>query len=241
MRLLRDSSIETKLRLLTAAAVMVALGVACTAFVVHDVRTIRTAKVRQLSTLAKVLGSNTTAALDFHDHDTAAELLSSLRGEPSVEIACLYDAAGRPFATYSREPPGQPAIPPVPSAARVTFTDSGHLEVVSEVRRQDEALGVLVLRADMRDLHAQLMQYAWIVIGAAVTALGVSILLTSRLQWLITTPILRLFNVMKRISTEDDYSLRVEEEFGYDELGTLCKGSNAMLGGDITVESKPGE
>jgi len=228
MRGFRDSSIETKLRLLTTAAVVVALSLACTAFVVNDVHRIRTSKVQQLSTLAQVLGANTAAALDFHDSDTAAELLSSLREQPSVELACLYDARGKPFATYPKELPPTETIPPAPSTSGATFTDSGHLEVVHELRHPGEKVGVLLLRAGMDDLRAQLVQYAWMAIGATVGALIISLLLTGRLQRLITTPILNLFNVMQRVSEEGDYALRVEES-GRDELGTLCKGFNAML------------
>jgi len=228
MRSFRDRSIETKLRLLTTTAVAVALGLACTAFVVNDVWRIRTSKVQQLSTLAQVLGANTAAALDFHDSDTAAELLSSLREEPMVEFACLYDARGKPFATYPKQFPPTITIPPVPSTSGATFTDSGHLEVVHELRRPGEKVGVLLLRAGMHDLRAQLIQCAWMAIVATVGALVVSLLLTGRLQRLITTPILNLFNVVQRVSEEGDYALRVEES-GRDELGTLCKGFNAML------------
>ena len=43
-----------------------------------------------------------------------------------------------------------------------------------------------------------------------------------------TTPILRLVEAMRRVTSEDDYSIRVEN-WGDDELGVLNDGFNAML------------
>ena len=74
---LRDRSIKTKLNLLTTLAAAVALLLSCVAFFTHDVRMIRASKARQLSALATVLGSNTTAAL-----------LATRTGAPTAVISC---------------------------------------------------------------------------------------------------------------------------------------------------------
>ena len=74
-----DCSVRTKLRLLTAAAVALALSAACIAFVIKDAQTLRTTKAMQLSALAEVVGANTTAALEFHDPANAEGLLASQR------------------------------------------------------------------------------------------------------------------------------------------------------------------
>src|SRR5215831_12648493 len=100
MRWYRDLSIRTKLSLLVLLAGGVALLLSATCFVLNDVATIRSSMVKQISVLAEVLGTDSTAALDFQDADRATELLSTLRREPSVKFACIYDAAGEPFAKY---------------------------------------------------------------------------------------------------------------------------------------------
>ena len=93
-------TINAKLTLLTTVAAGVTLALSCVAFLFNDVRMIRASKVQELSALATLLGANTTAAVEYDDPKLATELLSSLRQQPSVEFACLYDAHGRLLATY---------------------------------------------------------------------------------------------------------------------------------------------
>ena len=61
-----------------------------------------------------------------------------------------------------------------------------------------------------------------------VLALAASILLSSRLQRLISVPILRLSAAAQRISLERDYAIRVTKTAN-DELGTLYDQFNGML------------
>jgi hypothetical protein len=57
-----------------------------------------------LGVLAEILGSNSTAALDFRDQDAGAELLSGLHAKQHIVAAYLYLADDRLFASYLRDP-----------------------------------------------------------------------------------------------------------------------------------------
>ena len=113
MNLLRNVSINGKLTFLVVVTLVTALSLSYTAFVINDVRMIRKGMVRQLSSLVDVLGSNTSAALTFDDSETATQLLGSLKMQPMVRSACIYDAKGAVFATYSFDPES-PTFPPAP-------------------------------------------------------------------------------------------------------------------------------
>jgi signal transduction histidine kinase/CheY-like chemotaxis protein/HPt (histidine-containing phosphotransfer) domain-containing protein len=227
-RFARHRTLAAKLSLLTAVAAGVALVLSCVAFFANDVRTIRNSKSEQLSALATILGSNTTAALEFNDAKTATELLASLREQPAVKLACLYDRQGKAFATYPADLPQDFVLPPVPSADRTIFTDSGHLEVSQNIGHDGEKVGSIYVCAGMDELQKQIWDYARITLTVLVVSLTVSLLLARRLQRFITAPILRLVEAMKRVTREDDYSVRVER-VGDDELGVLNDGFNAML------------
>ena len=125
----RYGTLAAKLNLLTVVAVGVALALSCVAFFVNDVWSIRNSKREQLSALATILAQTTTAALEFSDAKTAVELLASLRQQPAVEFACLYDQQGKAFATYPAILPQGFVLPLAPSGSRAIFTDSGCLEV----------------------------------------------------------------------------------------------------------------
>ncbi len=226
MRSFRDFSINTKLNLLVTVAGGVALLLSCAAFVVNDYRTLRASKVRQLTALATVLGSNSTAALTFDDPSTGKEILASLREQPTIMFACLYDAEGDIFAVYGAPPENHHSLPPGTDGHR--FTEQGYLDVTRHIVEDGQPIGTMHIRATIADLHAQLRQYAAIVAVVMVVSLGGSILLSSRLQRVVSLPILRLADAAQKISEAGDYSIRVTKDAD-DELGTLYDEFNNML------------
>ncbi len=103
MRSYRDLSIRHKLQGIVIIACAVALVVASAAFTIYDRTTFLRAKARDLIASAKMIGSNSTAALTFHDSKSAQETLSALQANSHVIHACIYDSDGKVFATYSRD------------------------------------------------------------------------------------------------------------------------------------------
>ena len=65
--------------------------------------------------------------------------------------------------------------------------------------------------------------------AAVAAAIFTSFWLAARLQQQISGPIVNLAQTMKRVSLEEDYSLRVERS-SQDEIGSLIDGFNEMLG-----------
>jgi two-component system, sensor histidine kinase len=221
-------TINAKLTLLSAVAVGVALSLSCIAFFVNNVQMIRASKVREFSTLATILGANTTAAVEFNDVKTATELLASLRQQPTVEFACLYDAHGKLFATYPAELPEGFFVPPPPTTNGATFVGSGRLDIAEKVASGGDKVSTIYLRASMRELQKQIWDYVWITLAVLVVSLAISVVLARRLQRFLTTPISRLAEAMQRVTREDDYSVRVEN-LSSDEMGVLNVGFNTML------------
>jgi signal transduction histidine kinase len=227
MKAYKDLAINTKLTLLVVLAGGVALLLSCIAFVTNDVRMIRSSTIQQISTLALVLGSNSTAALNFDDAKTAAELLTSLRKQPNVELACIYDASGRVFATYHRGDQ-MAKIPTAPAQIGFAFTRDGYLDVSREIRHDGRLLGTIYLHTSMHDLYDQIFWYVNIVAAVMIVSLAASILLSSRVQRGISAPILKLAETAEQISTDNNYAIRVTK-IANDELGTLYDQFNAML------------
>ena len=221
-------TINAKLSLLTAVAAGVALSLSCIAFFVNNVWMIRASKVRELSTLVTILGANTTGAVEFNDKKVATELLASLRQQPTVEFACLYDAHGGIFATYPDSLPDSVVIPPEPSASGSTFVGSDRVDITQKFNAGSDQISTIYLRASMRELRKQIWDFVWITLTVLAASLAVSVLLSRRLQRFVVEPIQRLVDAMKRVTNEDDYSVRVEKRSN-DELGLLDDGFNTML------------
>lgn len=225
---MKDRSIKTKLSLLVTAATSLALALSCVGFAVYNVKMLRASKVQELSALATILGYNTASALAFDDPKMATLLLGSLRQQPSVESAWLYDAKGELFSTYPANLPPSQLTPPAPQASGSGFTSPGWLDVYQVILRDNEKLGSIHIRASLRDLERQFVTYSLIALLVLSLSLAGSFFLARRLQRFLTTPILRLVEVMHRVAKEDDYSIRATK-FADDELGVLNDGLNAML------------
>ena len=227
MRVFKDFSIKSKLNLLVLIAGGTALLLASIALVVNDANLIRSSKVQQLSALANVLGANSTAALTFDDPAAARETLSSLNLQPTVRFACLYNAKGRVFATYRRAG-GEAFAPPLPRAGGHEFVAGNYLDVTEEIIHSGEKIGMVYLHVSMDDLSAQLRRSGTIVAIVMAVALGVALVLSSRLQSIVSGPILQLAQSARKISANGDYSIRVRK-CANDEMGMLYDDFNAML------------
>jgi len=227
MRSYKDLAINSKLTLLVVLSGSVALLLSCIAFVTNDVRMIRLSMIEQMSTLAEVLGSNSTAALSFDDAKTAGELLTSLEKQPSVELACIYNAAGKVFATYHRGD-SMPSVPSVPPPTGYEFTTDGYFNVSRRIQHDGGTIGTIYLHANMSELYDQIFWYVNIVAMVMIGSLAASIMLSSRMQHAISAPILRLAEAAEQVSVENNYGIRVSR-IADDELGTLYDQFNAML------------
>jgi len=226
MQLPKTLSIKTKLNLLTFVVGGVALLLSAAAFVVNDVQMICSSKAQQLSALAKVLGSNSAAALTFDDPAAAREVLASLALQPTVKSACLFDAKGRVFASFAAATTGTdlPTEPP-PDGHRY---QGNQLVVVQTITHDNTYVGKILLMAGMDDLRAQLFRYVAIVAIVLPLSLAAAMGFSQRLQRIVSDPVLKLARTAQQISAKDDYSIRVEKKSN-DELGTLYDEFNAML------------
>src|SRR4051812_18689650 len=95
---LKDRPLRQKLIAVMTMTTVIALIVAFVAFVVYDRITARVQLVRDLASLANVVGSNSTAALSFEDHKVGREMLETLRVRPNVVSAALFNSSGAMFA-----------------------------------------------------------------------------------------------------------------------------------------------
>jgi len=208
-------------------------------FVVAEVYSFRRALLDKTSSLAKILGSNTVIPLVFRDYRSAEEILSSLRAEPLIEQAYIFDRHDEPFAQYIHAGAGNRAYNTesiVPSWENLQGKGNeenycftfGHLALFHPVFHGGEKIGMVYLQAGMGVLYARLLHYTLgaVLFIAAFSCVAYS--LAARLQKLISGPILHLAEKVKMVSEKKDFTLRVESRTD-DEIGKLVDGFNEML------------
>jgi two-component system sensor histidine kinase/response regulator len=223
-KVLSNISIKRKLTIVTMATSCAALAVACTLFIAYDYVTFRQMLAKEISTMANIVGGNSTAALSFDDKASASEILGRLHAEDSIQTAALLDSAGELFTSF------QAAGWPVSGCHGVTgasFTQGG-LIVTEPIALAGERIGTICIQSDLSDLEARLRGYG-IILGVVLLLSSLTALVLSEpLQRVISGPILRLAQTARTVAIERDYSVRAERGSD-DELGRLTDDFNAML------------
>ena len=108
----RNVSLKRKLIQIILLTSWSTLLVSSIAFVAMDIITYRQAIVKDISSLAQVVGLNSSGALVFNDPRTAEKNLSALVETPHVSLACIYDKEGKIFATFNPQNTDHILIPP---------------------------------------------------------------------------------------------------------------------------------
>ena len=227
MRIFRDRSIKKKLTLMIMLTSSIALLLACTALVIHELITFRRAITDDLKTLAQIIGDNSAAALVFDDRSSAEETLAALGAERHIVSACLFKPDGRVFAKYHRGNVNKDFLSP---ELREDGTDirNGHLTLFQQIILDGEKIGTTYIQSDMQELYSRLEWYIGIVAIVILASSCVAFLLSARLQRVVSEPISHLAQTMKAVSKEKNYAIQVEKT-NIDELGVLIDGFNEML------------
>jgi signal transduction histidine kinase/DNA-binding NarL/FixJ family response regulator len=224
---LNDLPIRRKLTLITMVSSMVALTLACAAFVIHDVATSRDQMVKDWSSHADIVGNNSTAALGFRLADDAQSNLDSLGVEPHLTDAAIYDADGTLFASFSRGGDAGAVRPEASPTPGHVFRNK-HLELTRPILLDGKPFGTIYVRANLETLDARVLRYAVITVLVLAGSATVAYLLVVWLQPVITEPVVHLAETARTISAEKNYAVRAVKR-GNDELGALIDCFNEML------------
>jgi HAMP domain-containing protein len=205
----------------------VALLLACAAFTSYEWVAFRRGIAAHVTGVAQVVGANSSAALAFRDRSSAQEILSGLRTESHLMRACLYEPDGEVLASYTRPNAGADVCPSLDPGRTEGFEEDSFY-VWKLVRQNEQVMGALYLQSDLAEMNVRLAQYGWIAAGVLAVSLISAFLLASRLQSVISMPLIFLAGIAKKVSTDKDYSIRAEARSN-DEIGVLIQGFNEML------------
>jgi signal transduction histidine kinase len=235
----RNSPIRRKLMLIVLVTIISVMGLAIVIFYVDDVLSFRHREVEHRQSLAKIVGRNTLAAIDFNDREAARETLGGLAEDHHIQSAWVVLASGEVFASYVRHP-GKEDLPTVSRGGKLVIAsgalteESGAIHILSRIKtvcpviQDGEMISTVVIISDTGELQSRMLGYLVLIL---LVSCGTSILgyfITLRLQRIITDPLTELVQTMERVRSTRDYSHRVAYR-GRDEIGTLTGCFNQML------------
>lgn len=196
------------------------------AFFIYEVIIFKQTSVDNLTTIGKMIGSNSTAALAFDSQEDASDILQALRAEKHIVVACVFSQDSAVFATYP-DSIANYLIPERPGTIGFNF-DRDALKGFLPIQQGSQQLGTLYIHSDLSAIYNRMTSYIGIAFIFIIVALVIAYLLAQRLYLGITKPIFKLTVAARAISQEKDYSVRVDK-FNDDELGILTESFNLML------------
>ncbi len=228
--ILQNASIKKKLQAIILVTAGTVLLLSYLLFMLVDILSARDETSMRLQTLATVLGANSSAAIIYSDHKATAEILSTLSSQHNIIWAGIL-IQDNIFAEYqspqfqATEEIEQQNIMQQQAESSFLFD---HVTVKAPITFDGNTIGHIHIIGNMSRAQATLIQQAWLGMGIFAISMLLALILSSRLQSIITTPVKRLLKTMEKVASENDFSCRAEH-LSNDELGTLVDGFNTML------------
>src|SRR5215471_5098082 len=209
---LRNASIKHKLTVMAMLTSSIAVVLSSASFLVYDLISFKQLLSQDLMTQAQIISYNSAAAMAFKDEAAATVTLSALKAKDDVVAAVLYTADGRAFAHYYRSHE-TPVLPNNIEAKGSRFTGN-NIEVINDVTLSGERLGTLFLQSDMQRWNTR-GRHMGVILGMFVLISGAfAWFVSSRLQKLVSGPILGLEQTMRAVSPEKNYGVRAVKTSG---------------------------
>ena len=229
MRTFRDLPIGTKL-------IIVTVGVSSLAFLFSGLLELtnvyfdsRKDLIRLTDSEAHIIGSQTSAAIEFGDVGAAKENLNALNRNPAINLVCLYRGDSHLFVFYSRRVDADAVHCPA-AAAPQTVYHSDFLHLYRDIILADALVGRIYIRKDLTEHRLRLWRLVFVKVSSAIIAILLVFILIRGLQKSIIAPVNELASAAEQFALTHDYGLRVKLEEGRaDELGVLSLAFNNML------------
>jgi methyl-accepting chemotaxis protein len=246
----RDWPVGYKLMFMMMVASSSALLLVCSVLLGYDVVTSKKATAEHLSTLGQIIADNSKAALSFGDPNAAGEVLATLKAEPHITAACIFDKQGKPFAFYHPRGAGEVEAPPLRSPG--TYYEANSLVQFLPMTLSGEQIGSVYIASDLSVVTQHYISYAVIAIAVMVFSWFASLLVATRMRLTITAPLNELITVARSIGDSGCLEHQIDAD-RKDELGDLARSFNGMIaylkemaavsegiaGGDLSSEVAP--
>ncbi len=225
--LLPTPSIRNKLVLLSFSLLLIIISLVYLLVFHQQKRLLQAQLAESMTAQARLLATNSQAAIAFLDRFEAERLLSSLTVNPAVEVGIAVLADGTVLARYRRGPAGEHKIPA--GEKSIEFTDT-HLIIREAIQLlgQEKAAGRIELLVSLEQYRQTMQRTVAETSALLLIALLVSLALTRYVVGKLTRPLENLDNLVKRVSSQASLDQRVSID-SHDEIGRLGQGFNRML------------
>jgi PAS domain S-box-containing protein len=224
-------SIKGKLTAIILTVTILAMGAGFGVIIYTNIKRFKIENRSTTMLQAELLAYDCSPAMEFQQPEEVARELRKLGEIPSVHWAIAYDKYGEVIKRYKIETETWPANPKLPEKTPPQKAEfkGDFLYIYQPIEGgSGERIGTLALKISVLLANRKIRNN---VIAISILFLGLIILsffIANQLQKIISSPILELASVTRKISEDKVYSRRVEKK-GEDEIGMLYDEFNNML------------
>jgi len=234
MKMLHNLSIRKKLIAIILIATSTVMTIGFSVIIYNDINEFKLDVSNNSIINARLVGDESVSPLAFSDPEGAQEILQRFNSIPSVMNAIIYDHNDTLFATYDKDSSEMISSPKLIKTALVKY-EGKWLHVHQPITYRDELYGYIYLRVSTHALDKKINTYLLTILYIMLGLIAISYYLASRLETIISGPIIKLTEATYKIAQDDNYTFRPEKQSN-DEIGTLYDDFNNMI--DIISERK---
>ena len=238
----RIKSIRGKITAITISVSVVVLMLVGFGMYLYEIKTFIHDKESDIQRQALVIANNISAAVAFNDEKAATDIISVLKSDEDIVEAAVILQNGKVLASFTTTPQSSEILKKNASIfgadTHFEFKKNSEGFVLREpILLDHDTVGELSMYVSYESVTSKINKFAQVLLAALVAGIILATMLSSRLQRIITRPLLDIIDVTNRITASQNYSLRIAAD-GSDELGVLAKSFNAMLGVVVAKDSE---
>ena len=199
---------------------------------VSQARIVRQSMVDSMDVLAEVITSLSSPSPTSLTHDSALDILKTLRSDKDIEQGIIFSPDGRTIASSANPAVAVSNILPLkaPKNRHEFFIQNWMLKlrVFHPIILDGKEIGTLYFLVNLKTITRQLGNSALLLLFSSGLILLLVLFVSSRGQRLMTDPVLALAATARKITKLGDYGIRVERTTE-DEVGGLIDDFNTML------------
>ncbi len=221
--------IQTKLIIINILVLIIALSPVLLVMSAYEYFALRNATLEAIHVNADIVSDNAATAMAFNDNITATEALATLQASSDILYASLTLPDGRILATFKRKDITVKAAsntPPLPRIKEQLTWD--RFKLTTPVFLKSEFVGTLSLEASLNIVYKRIFLYIGVITAAVIISLFFSLWLAIKLENSIIRPLKLLMDSVKRVTQNQDYSVRPMVERS-DEIGDLSHAFYDMM------------
>lgn len=229
MKIFNQSSIRGKLISIIVSITFTVILIGFTFVTINDISNLKKQMITEVTIVGNLIGDFCQPFLDWELSDEINEVLERFVELETVHNAIVYNTEGEEFAKYTKKQADTNFVPIVTKDTTNFEFKANYLHASLPIKDNlNKTYGTVYIRVSTIELTKSIQNRLTTILILFLALTVISYIAASTMQRIVSQPVLRLADIMNKVSNETDYSIRVRKETN-DEVGILYEGFNRML------------